>query len=155
MRNVTQAHWLAVALGYVEREDLPKSFRAQTRAVWESASVHHMPPDDFLSDVRKAFSNLGRTLDWEVPTDDALFVIDVVIDRSRKVWSNTRKGTFHAAGPECILSLIILSFIAVAVCAFECILCSVLRQTNRAQGFDGALTCVLTPVLHSRWCRLR
>lgn len=105
MRHVAQAHWLAVALGYVEREDLPKSFRAQTRAVWESASVHHMPPDDFLADVRKAFSNLGRTLDWEVPTDDALFVIDVVVDRSRKVWkevsdrqlprSSSRLHKFH------------------------------------------------------------
>ena len=80
-----QAHWLAVALGYAEREDLPKSFRAQTRAVWETASVHHMPPDDFLADVRKAFARLGQGLDWEVPTDDDLFVIDVVVDRERKV----------------------------------------------------------------------
>lgn len=82
---MAQAHWLAVALGQSEREDLPKSFRQQTRAVWEASAMHHAPPDDFLADVRKVFARLGRGLDWEVSTDDELFVIDVVVDRERKV----------------------------------------------------------------------
>ena len=46
-----QAHWLAVALGQAERGDLPHSFRAQTRTVWDAAAVHHAPPDDFLAEV--------------------------------------------------------------------------------------------------------
>lgn len=81
-----QAHWLAVAMGLSQREDLPKSFRQQMRSVWEAGAMHHAPPDDFMADVRKVFARLGCGLDWEVPTDDDLFIIDVVVDRERKVW---------------------------------------------------------------------
>ena len=72
-------------MGLSTREDLPKSFRQQTRAVWEARAMHQAPPDDFMADVRKVFAHMGRGLDWEVSTDDDLFIIDVVVDRERMV----------------------------------------------------------------------